>query len=152
MKVYLSGPMSGYDYYNFPMFDYAADLLRAEGHEVFSPADNDRVRGLTGRVDVPFPPGVNVNVLLKDDLTYILDEAEIIALLPGYEKSLGAGSEIATANAIGLSTMILGRRYWAGKEYVAAWHPDKPREIVKPHKKLKATSGDHQSFMAKVRT
>lgn len=134
MKIYLSGPMSGYENYNFPAFDYAADLLRAQGHEVFSPADNDRVRGLTGEVGVPFPPGVNVRTLLKDDTAYICDHADLIACLPGYEKSPGATAENALARAIGLSVLILGKTYAPGPLYVEHWRAYTPRELVAPHK------------------
>lgn len=134
MKIYLSGPMSGYEHYNFPTFDYAADLLRAEGHEVFSPADNDRVRGLDGRTNVPFPKGVTANTLIKDDLTYIADHAEAIALLPGYEKSKGAKVEVALAEFLGLSQMVLGRRYLPGPEFVKNWDPSHLRVLVTPHK------------------
>ena len=41
-KYYLAGPMTRYKYFNFPAFDTAAYTLRAQGYEVFSPADHDR--------------------------------------------------------------------------------------------------------------
>lgn len=112
MKIYLSGPMSGIDKYNFPAFDYAAAKLRAEGHEVFSPADNDRRYGLVGDLNQPFPPSVTVRVLLADDLEYICKEADMIAVLPGWEQSSGAKAEIATAQTLGLCVRFLGRAYW----------------------------------------
>lgn len=111
MRIYLSGPMTGIDKYNFPAFDFAAAKLRGEGHEVFSPADNDRKYGLVGDTTQPFPPGVTLNVLLLDDLTFICQVAEAIALLPGWEKSKGAASELATAKALGLTIIELGRKY-----------------------------------------
>lgn len=111
MKIYLSGPMTGYPQYNFPAFDYAAAKLRAEGHEVFSPADNDRVRGLTGDTTIPFPPGVTARVLFKDDTSYICDHAEKVALLAGWEKSRGARAEVALAEAIQIQVEILGPEY-----------------------------------------
>jgi hypothetical protein len=111
MNVYLSGPMTGIPNYNFPAFDYAAAKLREEGHEVFSPADNDRKYGLTGDTTVPFPPGVTLRTLLGDDMQWICSTAEVIALLPGWEKSKGATAEKATGDALGLTTWVLGKRY-----------------------------------------
>ena len=42
VKIYLAGPMTGYDKFNFPAFDFWFDFLTQAGHSVFSPADNDR--------------------------------------------------------------------------------------------------------------
>lgn len=117
MKIYLSGPMTGYDKYNFPAFDFAALRLRgmAGVTDVFSPADNDRKYGLMGDTEKPFPPGVTVRTLLKDDTTYICDHADVVAMLPGWEKSNGAVAEKSLAHAIGLTVWILGREYVAPK-------------------------------------
>lgn len=122
-RIYLSGPMSGRPYYNFPAFDYAAQKLREEGHQVFSPADNDRRYGLDGDTTKPFPEGVTANVLMKDDCNYILTEAECIALLPGHETSKGADVEKALAKFLGLTVITLGKEYLAPPKYVNDWRP-----------------------------
>lgn len=115
-RIYLSGPMSGYEQYNFPAFDYAAAKLRAEPDvvEVFSPADNDREHGLSGDTTAPFPPGVTIRTLFLDDTAYICKHATHVALLPGWEKSKGAIAERALAEALGLTIIILGGDYVAG--------------------------------------
>ncbi len=41
VKIYLSGPMSGYPSFNIPAFDDAARQLRANGYQVVSPAEQD---------------------------------------------------------------------------------------------------------------
>ena len=41
-KIYIAGPMRGYENFNFPAFDAAAQLYRAIGYEVFNPADKDK--------------------------------------------------------------------------------------------------------------
>ena len=119
MRIYLSGPMTGYEQYNFPAFDYAAAKLRAEPgvEEVFSPADNDRKYGLTGDTKQPFPKGVTVRTLLADDMNYIARHATHVALLPGWEKSKGARAEKALAEAIGLTVIELGGFYVKGGRY-----------------------------------
>jgi nucleoside 2-deoxyribosyltransferase len=102
MKIYLAGPMRGYDELNFPAFDSAAAELRAEGHEVFSPADNDRTKGY----DIYGGPEVMRNCIM-DDLTYIAREAEAVALLPGWEASKGVAAEVALADFLDLDIIVL---------------------------------------------
>lgn len=115
MKIYLAGPMRGVPYFNFPAFDEAAAKLRAEGHEVFSPADHDRkIHGgdkflnATGDDEqAEREHGVSRRKLLGDDLAWICAEADAIALLPGWRNSTGATAEHATAIAIGLKVIEL---------------------------------------------
>ena len=116
MRIYLSGPMTGMYEANAPLFDRAAARLRAEGHEVFSPIDNDRRHGVRfdlhrAHSSADFPEGVTVRVLLGDDLAWICAHAEAVALLPGWEKSEGALAERQTAKALGLTIMELGKAY-----------------------------------------
>lgn len=107
MKLYLAGPMTGIKDFNFPAFDAAAAELRAAGHEVFSPAENDRDNGYDGVSEKGDPAeaaaaGFDLRETLKQDLSWICDHAEGIAVLPGWGKSKGARSEVALANALGL--------------------------------------------------
>lgn len=114
MKYYLAGPMRGYPQFNFPAFDAAAALLRAEGHEVFSPAEHDRsvygedfgkdaVTGNeTGALDF------SLRGALGADTAYICSTAEAVAFLPNWERSNGALAEWALARALGLQIRYLG--------------------------------------------
>lgn len=111
MKLYLAGPMRGIPHFNFPAFMAGAHLLRAQGHEVFNPAEKDIERhgadvsagNLTGdEVQAEREHGLTIRVALGHDLAYICAEAEGIALLPGWENSKGATAEHATAVALGL--------------------------------------------------
>lgn len=112
MKLYLAGPMRGIPEFNFPAFHQAARLLRAKGHTVFNPAERDIERhggvdiskgNLLGSVSVAAADhGFNLREALGEDLAWICAEAEGIALMRGFENSMGARAELATANALGL--------------------------------------------------
>lgn len=106
MRVYLAGPMRGYENYNHPAFDHAAAILRSEGHEVFSPADEDRKLFPNG-----MPTDLPIRKILKHDINWILDHAEVVAFLPKWKKSRGARFEHAGAVAAGIPTWELPARY-----------------------------------------
>jgi hypothetical protein len=116
MKIYVAGPMRGIPEFNFPAFHAAAAKLRAEGHEVFNPAERDNERhgqdiskgNATGDEALAAAQhGFNLRVALGDDLAWICATADAIALLPGWENSKGAKAERATAEALGLQEIRL---------------------------------------------
>ena len=119
MKIYLAGPMRGYENFNFPAFDFAAAKLRQEGHEVFSPAERDRLihgpkleNNKTGdEVEAEKTVGFSLRDALATDMDWIARNADAIALLPGWEKSSGAQAELALAKALGHTQIILGKAY-----------------------------------------
>jgi hypothetical protein len=98
MKVYLAGPMRGYKDFNFPAFMKGAHYLRALGHTVFNPAENDIEKGY---MNAPSSEEV-MRACILDDLTYICKEAEAIALLPGWSRSKGVAVELAAAKFLDL--------------------------------------------------
>lgn len=99
MKIYLAGPMSGIPDYNFPAFFRKAEELRAEGHTVFNPAEADLEEwGDLATVKKK----ATYKATLKKDLNWILDEAEAIYLLPGWEQSKGVKVEYALAECLKL--------------------------------------------------
>lgn len=108
MNIYLAGPMRSLPGLNYAAFDYAAGKLRAEGHDVFSPADHDRSCGLTGdEVEA-----VKMHrKLFQADTDWICRYATAIALLPGWEQSVGATAERALGVALGLTIITLGKEY-----------------------------------------
>lgn len=94
--------MRSYPALNFPAFHEAAALLRAAGHEVFNPAEQDEQAGLDGT-----DPAA-LRILLGADLAWITAHADGLVVLPGWRKSLGATAETATARALGLPVWEVG--------------------------------------------
>lgn len=120
MKIYLAGPMTGIPSFNFPAFDVAAARLRRQlGVFVFSPAEHDRCVYGPELEDNPtgdpilakINHGFSLRKALLDDLTFICNEADGIALLPGWENSKGVTAELSLAKALGLSVFELGREF-----------------------------------------
>ena len=104
--------MRGIPFFNFPAFHSAAHNLRKEGWFVFSPAEAD-VKLSGGRdISANNPTGderqcakehgLTIRQCLAADLKFICEEADALALLPGWEHSKGALAERATALALGL--------------------------------------------------
>lgn len=108
MKVYIAGPMSGYDDYNYPAFNKSAALLRANGFEVFNPAES-----FGG--DTTLPRGAYARV----DIQAVLD-SEGIVLLDGWDRSRGAVTEMRVAADLGLTIYRLT-------------DPDNPRPVLRVH-------------------
>lgn len=96
-RIYIAGPMTGIDKYNFPAFDAAAQDLRDMGFHPVSPADIDRAHGFD-----PTDPReqaemhTNLRDIISRDVSALLD-CDGLALLPGWQRSLGARAEVAVA-------------------------------------------------------
>lgn len=98
-RFYVAGPMRGYDKWNFPAFDAGRNLLLAEGHEVISPADLDRARGINEETTV-FEAN-EFQVAIRIDTIALLNCTGIY-LLTGWENSTGAKYEHHVAKTFGL--------------------------------------------------
>lgn len=93
MKIYISGPMTGYPHLNFPLFDAIAEELEKLGWEVVSPARLERERGSTTYR--------THRQSLKDDIVALMD-CDAIYMLPSWQHSRGAGCELVVAASLGL--------------------------------------------------
>ena len=87
--IYLSGPMTGIPGLNFPAFHAEAARLRALGYSVENPAE------LNPDPDVPW------HACMRADLKALLD-CDAVALLPGWQKSVGAHLEMHVAHRVGI--------------------------------------------------
>lgn len=89
MRVYISGPMTGYEDHNFPAFNRAADELYEQGYLPANPAD-------TGVIE-----GYEWSDYMRFDIR-LLTYCDAIYTLPGWERSRGALLEMQVATALGL--------------------------------------------------
>ena len=105
MKIYLSGPMTGYPDSNFPAFHATAAALRAKGLDVVNPAEVEP--------GMPQPKEDSpdwkdfYNTCLRADIKALVD-CQAIALMPGWEHSSGAHLELHIAHRVGLTVLNVG--------------------------------------------
>ena len=88
-RLYLAGPMTGFEDFNFPAFNKMAADLRARGYVVENPAEH-------GVVD-----GADWADYMAYDLTR-LRLCGMIALLPGWDLLQGARLEVMIAEHLGM--------------------------------------------------
>jgi hypothetical protein len=99
--------MSHIPQFNVPMFDKVTAALRRNDFDIISPAelDSPEIRALA-LASPDGKPGVIMNVesygtILGRDVTVIIDDCTGIALLPNWNKSVGARIEAGVAVATG---------------------------------------------------
>lgn len=88
MRVYLAGPMSGLESFNYPAFTKAAAVLRQLGYVVVNPAEN-----FLGDTKLPR------NTYLTKAFVQVT-EVDAVAVLAGWALSDGASTEVAIAHAL----------------------------------------------------
>jgi Asp-tRNA(Asn)/Glu-tRNA(Gln) amidotransferase A subunit family amidase len=119
MRLYISGPMTGFPDHNRAAFEEAAEALRAQGYEVVTPVDLDADKpewfnGSTGwEVD-----DETYNDLLERDVDEVA-LADGIVFIPGWAKSGGAGREGEHAREL--------------KKAMYTWTPDMPDRLLWLH-------------------
>ena len=111
MKIYIAGPMRGKYNYNFENFDRATALWRGWGHEVISPADQDRELGNVIEhdccecgytVDMNPEKPMSLEDFMRIDLPLVAS-VDAVVLLEGWERSEGSKHEVRTAIACGVA-------------------------------------------------
>lgn len=98
MRIYVSGPMTGYPQNNVPAFNAAAKKLRALGYEVVNPAELDKGEPCSSWV-----------ACLRRDLKWLVT-CDAIATLSRWKKSKGASLEVHVGRE--LSFPIHGLSYF----------------------------------------
>jgi hypothetical protein len=105
-RVYIAGAMESVGgNMNIPLFNHVAKNLRAAGCVVFNPAEHFTLEELA-KLDKK-QRAARRRAGMKQDFNWIFDNANIILLLPGWEKSPGAVAENALGLALGITVREL---------------------------------------------
>lgn len=88
--IYLAGPMRGLPDHNYPVFDEAAEALRADGHTVVNPTELFDGDLTLSRAEY-----------MRGGIKALLD-CTTIAALPGWTGSTGAVVEMTVARSLDL--------------------------------------------------
>jgi len=93
MSTDVAGPMTGIEDFNYPVFNAAADDLRAKGFDVLNPVDIEALND-TGQPQA-------WDWYMRHAIAMVA-QADGLAMLPGWENSKGARLEHAIAEALKL--------------------------------------------------
>jgi hypothetical protein len=96
--IYVSGPMTGIPYFNYPAFNDNAAFLRDNGWDVISPAELDAEIGVDANTEMTEE---KYQAIIKHDYAALI-ECDAIAFIPGWESSRGAKLESDFANVLKL--------------------------------------------------
>ena len=115
LRIYIAGPMRGYSIWNFPAFDEARDLFISLGYDAISPADIDReewggdpvtdlaLRAKVEEIVANWTEEDIANVIRRDCEAVL--SSDTIAMLPGWEHSIGAVAEFFIARWKGITVL-----------------------------------------------
>lgn len=117
--VYVAGPMTGYENFNFPAFDAGRDYVNSieKGRKAapkplaaVSPADMDRAHGFDEIAASQTPVGAVVSPTfffdcMRRDME-LVSRAFAILLMRGWEESTGANHELFFARACGVKVWL----------------------------------------------
>lgn len=99
-RIYISGPMGGYEYYNLPKFFKVADEMREAGYRVENPGDNDS-KMLSKAIEKSTLSTKTWEAYLRTDLRR-LTKCDAVVVLPGWKASRGASLEVQVARELSI--------------------------------------------------
>ena len=97
--IYIAGPISNVDDWNFPSFNAMAKELREDGNEVVNPVE----------LDGADPSTLIWHCCLRRDIVELM-KCDTVVLLPGWSESKGAQLEHHIACELGMT--IIYPRNW----------------------------------------
>ena len=86
-RVYLAGPMTGFPEFNYRAFNAEAARLRSLGYRVENPAEN------------PLPAEAPWHQCMRAAIRHLV-VCDVVATLPGWDKSPGAQLEVYLADRL----------------------------------------------------
>ena len=116
--LYIAGPMTGYENFNYPAFFSAAQILEDVGYTVINPAD------------IGMHPEWTHAQYLRLSLTRLIEGGQGIALLPGWEQSRGAQAEVQVARGLELPVYPLYLWVYQATRKQSLPMPNLPSELV----------------------
>ena len=90
LRIYISGPMSGVEDYNYPQFFKWHVLLEDAGHEVENPVMNDIRKIKEGWT---YDPEMHDKLVEEDCEIVRSSKVDAVFMMRGHKKSSGAGRE-----------------------------------------------------------
>ena len=128
MKIYISGPMRGYDDLNIPAFLEAEKFLLERGHETCNPAvENELCKELNEK-----EAEVKIRAWMATDCLKICLWAEGIAMLPNWQDSTGARAELALALSFPLPAYFIRYKLNAKEEKELTLYTPSGAELILP--------------------
>jgi len=134
LKIYIAGPMTGIEDFNFPLFFETEEKLKELGYETLNPAKNDGadVKTATQNAISASLSGATWSSYMRRDLSNLC-LSDAVCVLPNWKSSKGASLEVQVAEALGMPiytlkdgkliprVSVLGIAGWArsGKDTVA---------------------------------
>lgn len=108
MKIYIAGPMTGREQWNFPAFFEAEAQLLALGYDVVNPAHNDgaTLEAALASAGSAEKPNHTWGWYMRRDLPHVMG-CDAICLLEGWRESRGALLEVHVAEALGMPVFVL---------------------------------------------
>lgn len=95
--VYLGGPMTGYDQYNFPrFFEVEKEIVERYGCVVVNPARLDEAAGFDPNAQSEITPS-QLKDLINRDLSAIVNDCTAMVVLDGWQNSTGCTAEVSVA-------------------------------------------------------
>lgn len=103
--VYVAGPMTGIEGKNAIQFAKVAAELRELGYAVATPIELDEEDGISLEAEAMYPGDWHWALALGRDIHYVITIADLVVVLPGWEKSRGCFLETEAAYAKGIPVL-----------------------------------------------